>query len=257
MKGEISKLANVHPEAKIADGVTIEAFATVQKDVVIGEGTWVGPNAVIMDGARIGKHNEIHCGAAIAGTPQDLKFAGEYSTVEIGDHNIIREYVTIHRGTVDKHTTVVGNHCLLMAYVHLAHDCIVGDRCILGNATQVAGHCKIDDWAILGGTTAVHQFVSIGAHSMVAGGTLLGKDVPPFAMTTRSGGFSGINSIGLRRRNFTSEQINIIQETYRTIFNRGYNISKATSVAENEIPVTKERDYILSFIRSSERGIIK
>ncbi|GJM61596.1 MULTISPECIES: acyl-ACP--UDP-N-acetylglucosamine O-acyltransferase [Persicobacter] len=257
MKGDISKLANVHPEAKIGEGVTIEAFATVHKDVVIGEGTWVGPNAVIMDGARIGKNCEIHCGAAISGTPQDLKFAGEYSTTEIGDHTVIREYVTVHRGTVDRHKTVVGSHCLLMAYVHIAHDCIVGDRCILGNATQVAGHVIIEDWAILGGTTAVHQFCKIGAHTMVAGGTRLGKDVPPFAMTTREGGYSGINSVGLRRRNFSSEQINIIQETYRTIFNRGYNISKATSVAESEIPTTEERNQILDFIRNSERGIIK
>ncbi|MCL4170044.1 UNVERIFIED_CONTAM: hypothetical protein GTU68_066270, partial [Idotea baltica] len=196
-------LAYVHPEAKIAQNVVIEPFTSISKDVTVGEGTWIGPNVTIMEGARIGKNCKIFPGAVIAAEPQDLKFDGEYTTVEIGDNSTIRECVTINRGTTDKYKTVVGKNCLVMAYVHIAHDCILGNNVILANGVQLAGHILIDDFVFIGGTTAVHQFVKIGAHAMIAGGSLVRKDVPPFIKAAREPlSFAGVNSIGLRRREF-------------------------------------------------------
>jgi len=251
-------LANIHPEAQIAHNVIVEPFSTIQRNVVIGEGTWIGPNVTIMDGARIGKNCKIFPGAVISGVPQDLKFRGEDTTAEIGDNTVIRECVTISRGTVDKHKTVVGSDCLLMAYVHVAHDCVIKDHVILANCVQLAGHVSIDDWAIVGGTTAVHQFVRIGAHVMIAGGSLIRKDVPPFVTAAREPlGYAGINSIGLRRRGFTNETINEIQEVYRYIYQKGKNHMKALEIIRKEMPQSKERDQIIDFVASSERGIMK
>lgn len=251
-------LSYIHPEAKIADNVVIEPFACIHKDVEIAEGTWVGSHVTIMEGARIGKNCKIFPGSVISGIPQDLKFAGENTTVEIGDNTVIREYVTISRGTIDRSRTVIGNHCLLMAYVHVAHDCILGDNCILVNAVQVAGHVKIDEWAIIGGSTSIHQFVKIGSHVMVAGGSLVRKDVPPFTKAAREPlSYSGINSIGLRRRGYSNEKINEIQEIYRHVYLKGLNNSKAIDVLELEMPPSKERDEIINFIRTSDRGIMK
>lgn len=172
-------LAYVHPESNVAENVVIEPFVTIDKDVVIGEGTRIGSNVTILPGTRIGKNCKIFPGAVLGAVPQDLKFRGEYSTVEIGDNTTIREFVTVHRGTSAKGKTIVGNNCLLMAYVHVAHDCIVGNNVILVNNTQLAGEVIIDDWAILAGMVAVHQFVHVGSHVMVAGGSLVRKDVPP------------------------------------------------------------------------------
>ena len=187
-----------------------------------------------------------------------MKFAGEKTETFIGDNTVIRESVTISRGTVDKHKTVIGKNCLLMAYVHVAHDCIIGNNCIFANAVQVAGHVTIDDWAIIGGASALHQFVKIGAHVMLSGGSLVRKDVPPYAKAAREPlTYAGVNSIGLRRRGFTPEKINEIQEIYRTIFLKGFNNSKALDVVEKEILPSTERDYIINFIRSSERGVMK
>ncbi|MCD9019037.1 acyl-ACP--UDP-N-acetylglucosamine O-acyltransferase [Parachryseolinea silvisoli] len=251
-------LANVHPEAQIGNNVTIEPFATVLQDVVIGDNCWIGPNAVIMDGARIGKDCKIFPGAVISGIPQDLKFKGEKTTTEIGDRSTIRECVTINRGTVDKYKTVVGTDCLIMAYAHLGHDCIVGNHCILGNSVQLAGHVLIDDYAIFGGACAVQQFSKIGSHAYIGGGSLVRKDVPPFTKAAREPlAYAGINTVGLRRRGFTSEKINEIQEIYRFIFLKGLNNSKAIDLIEKEIAGSEERDYILDFIRNSERGIMK
>lgn len=251
-------LANVHPEAIIGANVTIEPFATVQKNVVIGDGTWIGPYSTIMEGARIGKNCKIFPGAVISGIPQDLKFRGEETTAEIGDNTTIRECVTINRGTVDKYKTVVGSNCLLMAYVHLGHDCIVGNNCILGNLVQLAGHVIIDDFAIFGGSCAVQQFSRIGAHAYIGGGSLVRKDVPPYTKAAREPlAYAGINTVGLRRRGFTSEKISEIQEIYRHIFLRNMNNSKAVEIVENEMAASTERDYILDFIRNSERGIMK
>jgi UDP-N-acetylglucosamine acyltransferase len=245
-------LTNVHPGAKIGNNVTIEPFATIHEDVVIDDGCWIGPNAVIFDGARIGKNVKIYPGASISAVPQDLKFAGEKTETYIGDNTVIREFVTISKGTNDKYKTVIGNNCLLMAYVHVAHDCI------LVNTVQVAGHVTIDDWAIIGGASALHQFVKIGAHVMVSGGSLVRKDVPPYTKAAREPlSYAGINAIGLRRRGFSSEKISEIQEIYRYIFQKGINNTKALDIVEQSIPASEERDYIIQFIRSSERGVIK
>jgi UDP-N-acetylglucosamine acyltransferase len=251
-------LANVHPEAKIGNNVTIEPFATVQKNVVIDDGSWIGANAVIWDGSRLGKNVKVYPGASISSIPQDLKFAGEQTETFIGDNTVIRECVTISRGTTDKFKTEIGKNCLLMAYVHVAHDCLIGNNCILVNAVQVAGHVTIDDWAIIGGASALHQFVKVGAHVMVSGGSLVRKDIPPFTKAAREPlTYAGINTIGLRRRGFNSEKINEIQEIYRHIFLKGLNNSKAIEVVENAIPSSTERNYILDFIKTSERGIMK
>jgi UDP-N-acetylglucosamine acyltransferase len=251
-------LANVHPEAKVGNNVIIEPFATVQKDVTIEDGCWIGPTAVICDGARLGKNVKIFPGASVSSIPQDLKFQGEKTETHIGDNTVIRECVTISRGTTDKYKTVIGKNCLLMAYVHIAHDCIVGNNCILANAVQVAGHVTIDDWAIIGGASALHQFVKLGAHVMVSGGSLVRKDIPPFTKAAREPlTYAGINTIGLRRRGFSSEKITEIQEIYRYIFLKGINNSKAIEMVEQEIPGSTERNYILEFIKTSERGIMK
>lgn len=251
-------LANIHPEAKIAQNVIIEPFATIHKDVVIGEGTWIGPNAVIMDGSRIGKNCKIHPGAVVSGTPQDLKFRGEVTTAEIGDNTIIREFVTVNRGTAAAYKTVIGNNCLIMAYVHVAHDCVIGNNVILVNSVGLAGEVIIDDFAILGGLTAVHQFVRIGAHVMIGGGSLVRKDVPPYVKASREPlAYVGINSIGLRRRNFSDEKITEIHEIYRYIYQKGLNHSNALQLIETEMSPSKERDDIVNFIRSSKRGIMK
>jgi UDP-N-acetylglucosamine acyltransferase len=251
-------LANIHPDAKIGKNVTIEAFATIQADVVIGDNCWIGPNAVIWNGARLGNGVRVYPGASISSIPQDLKFAGEKTETFIGDNTVIREYVTVSCGTSDKYKTVIGKNCLLMAYVHVAHDCIIGDNCILVNAVQLAGHVEVDDWAIIGGASALHQFVKIGAHVMISGGSLVRKDVPPYVKAAREPlAYAGVNTVGLRRRGFTSEKISEIQEIYRYIFMKGMNNSKALEELERKMPETEERDAIINFIRNSERGIMK
>ncbi|KAF0199136.1 MAG: UDP-N-acetylglucosamine acyltransferase [Bacteroidetes bacterium] len=251
-------LAYVHPQAKVAKNTVIEPFVNIEKNVEIGEGTWIGSNVTIMEGARIGKNCKIFPGAVIAAIPQDLKFNNEDSIVRIGDNTVIREFVTINRGTKANYETVIGNNCLLMAYVHVAHDCIVGNNVILANAATLAGHIMVDDWAIIGGLSAVHQFVNIGAHVMISGGSLVRKDVPPFTKAAREPlSYVGINSIGLRRRGFTPEKISEIQDIYRYIYLRGNNVSQALEYIEANLPATSERDEIISFIAKSSRGIMR
>lgn len=255
----IQPLAYIHPQAKIAETVVIEPFVTIYKDVVIGEGTWIGSNVTIMDGARIGKNCRIFPGAVVSAPPQDLKYKGEPSTVTIGDNTIIRECVTLNRGTaLDKNTTTIGSNCLLMAYVHIAHDCVIGNNVIIANSVQLAGHIEVQDYAFIGGASAVHQFVSIGAHSIISGGSLVRKDVPPYTKAGREPlAYVGINSVGLRRRGFSSEQINEIQDIYRTIFLKKFNISKALDIIETDREPTEIRDEIIDFIRNSNRGVMK
>jgi UDP-N-acetylglucosamine acyltransferase len=254
----IQPLAYIHPDAKIAENVVIEPFAFIDKNVEIAEGSWIGPHANILSGARIGKNCKVYSGAVVAQIPQDLKYKGEDTTVEIGDNTMIREFVTISRGTADRRKTVIGNNCLIMAYVHVAHDCILGDFVILTNAVQIAGHVVIDDWAIIGGASSVHQFVKIGSHAFIAGGSLVRKDVPPFTKAAREPlSYSGINSIGLRRRGFNNKKINEIQEIYRYIYLKGLNNSKALDLIELELPSSKERDEVINFLRNSDRGIMK
>ncbi|HEX4374113.1 MAG TPA: acyl-ACP--UDP-N-acetylglucosamine O-acyltransferase [Puia sp.] len=248
----------IHPNAKVATNVKIDPFSVIHQDVEIGEGTWIGSNVTIMEGARIGKNCRIFPGAVICAIPQDLKFQGEYSNVFIGDNTTIREFVTVNRGTKDREKTVIGKNCLIQAYCHLAHDCIVGDNVILSNNTQVAGHVIIEDWAILGGMCAVHQFIHIGHHSFLSGGSLVGKDVPPYVKAGRQPlSYGGVNSVGLKRRGFTVDKINHILDIYRVIYNKGLNTSQALEFLEEEFPATDERDEIVTFIRESSRGIIK
>jgi len=251
-------LAYVHPEAKIADNVVIEPFVTIDKDVVIEEGTRIGSNATIMEGTRIGKNCNVFPGAVIGAVPQDLKFRGEKTTVEIGNNTTIRECVTINRGTVAKGKTIVGSNCLLMAYVHVAHDCIIGDNCIIGNASQIAGEVIIDDFAILSGLVAIHQFVHIGSHVMISGGALVRKDVPPYVKAGREPvSYIGVNSIGLRRREFGNEKIREIQDVYRYLYQKGMNNSTALEAIEAEMPASPERDDIILFVKNSKRGVMR
>ncbi|HEY5509516.1 MAG TPA: acyl-ACP--UDP-N-acetylglucosamine O-acyltransferase [Prolixibacteraceae bacterium] len=251
-------LTHIHPNAKLAKGVVVEPFATIGDDVIIGEGTNIGSHATIFPGTRIGKNCKIFPGAVIGGEPQDLKFKGEYSTVEIGNNTTIRECVTINRGTAAKGKTLIGSNSLIMAYVHIAHDCVVGDNVILVNATSLAGEVLVDDYAIIGGHSAIHQFCHIGKHVMLSGGSLVRKDVPPYIKAGREPlSYAGVNSIGLRRREFSNEIITQIQDIYRIIYQKGYNNSQALEVVEAELPASKERDDILLFIKDSKRGIIK
>lgn len=251
-------LAYVHPQAKVAKNVVIEPFANIEKNVEIGEGTWIGSNVTIMEGARIGKNVKIFPGAVISAIPQDLKFDGEETTVFIGDNTTIREFVTVNRGTKANMETRIGKNCLLMAYAHVAHDCIIGDNVILANCATLAGHIEIGDWAIVGGLAAIHQFVHIGSHVMISGGSLVRKDVPPFAKAAREPlSYVGVNSIGLRRRGYTNEQINNIQDIYRILYVKGHNVAKAVSIIEAETAASPERDEILFFINTSSRGIMK
>lgn len=251
-------LAYVHPAAKIAPSVVIDPFVTIDQNVEIGEGTRIGSNVTIMEGARIGKNCTIFPGAVISAIPQDLKFRGEETLAIIGDNTTIRECVTVNRGTAARGKTVVGNNCLLMAYCHVAHDCIVGDNVIMSNATQLAGEVVVDNFAVIGGGTLVHQFCHIGPHVMIQGGALVNKDIPPYVKAAREPiAYVGVNSIGLRRRNFSNEQIREIQEIYRYLYLSGLNVSDAVERIEAELPATKERDEIILFVRNSKRGIIR
>ena len=251
-------LAYIHPGAKIAASVVIDPFVTIENNVEIGEGTRICSNVTIMEGARIGKNCTIFPGAVISGIPQDLKFQGEESFAIIGDNTTIRESVTINRGTASKGKTIVGNNSLIMAYSHVGHDSIVGNNVIMSNATQIAGEVIIDDFAVIGGGTLIHQFCHIGPHVMIQGGSRINKDIPPYVKAGREPvAYSGVNSIGLRRRNFTNEQIREIQEIYRYLYLSQLNVSDAVERIEAELPASKERDEIILFIRNSKRGIIK
>jgi UDP-N-acetylglucosamine acyltransferase len=254
----IHPLTYIHPEAKIGSGVRVDPFSTIHANVEIGEGSWIGSNVTIMDGARIGKNVNIFPGAVVSAIPQDLKFKGEDTLTYIGDHTTLRECVTINRGTTDRGFTKVGPHCLIMAYSHIAHDCVIGRNCIFSNNTTLAGHITVGDYVVLAGLTAVQQFVRIGSHSFVTGGSLVRKDVPPYVKAAREPlSYVGVNSVGLKRRGYSTETINQIQNIYRILFVRGYNVSKALSLIEADIPVSDERDEIISFIRETGRGIMR
>lgn len=258
MNDMISNLAYIHPDAQLAQGVVVEPFAYIAADVQIGEGTRISTHAVILDGARIGKNCTIHASAVVAGVPQDLKFRGEYSTAVVGDNTMVREFCTINRGTVAKGTTVVGSNTLLMAYVHVGHDCVVGDNVVLVNGVSLAGEVEVGDWAIIGGHTGVHQFCRVGAHSMTAGVSKISRDVAPFIKVGHEPlAFVGINSIGLRRRGFATDQISHIQDIYRIVFQSGLSVSNAVARVTEEIPNSSVKSEVLEFILSSKRGLTK
>ena len=251
-------LAYVHPQAKIARNVVVEPFTTISNNVTIGSGSWIGSNVTIMEGAVIGKNCRIFPGSVISAIPQDLKFNDEETTVVIGNNVTIRECVTINRGTSDRMRTEIGDNCLIMAYSHIAHDCHVGNNCIFSNNSTLAGHVTVGDNVVLAGMVAVHQFASVGSHAFVTGGSLVRKDVPPFVKAAREPlSYVGINSIGLRRRGFTSEKIREIQNIYRILYQKNYNNTQAMEKIEAEMEDTPERDEIMLFIRNSQRGIMK
>ncbi|WP_290455294.1 acyl-ACP--UDP-N-acetylglucosamine O-acyltransferase [Paramuribaculum intestinale] len=251
-------LAYIHPAAKIDPSVVIDPFVTIEENVEIGEGTRIGSNVTIMSGARIGKNCRIFPGAVVSAVPQDLKFRGEDTVAIIGDNTTLRECVTINRGTAARGRTVVGSNCLIMAYCHVAHDCIVGDNVVMSNATQLAGEVQVDNYAVIGGGALVHQFCHIGPHVMLQGGALVNKDIPPYVKAAREPiSLAGVNSIGLRRRGFSSDTIREIQEIYRYLYLSGLNNSDAVERIEAELPATPERDEIILFVRNSKRGIIK
>lgn len=252
------KLTSIHPKARIGRNVDISPFVTVYEDVEIGDGCWIGPNVTIMNGARIGNNCKIYPGAVISGEPQDLKYLGEPTLAIIGDDTTIRECVTVNKGTTANQQTIVGSNCLLMAYAHVAHDCVIGNNCVIANNAALAGHIVIEDYAVLGGVSAVHQFVKIGQHAFVSGGSLVRKDVPPFVKAAKEPlSYVGINSIGLRRRGYKEDSINLIEDIYRIIFVKNHNITKALSLVDEEFASSPEKDIIVDFIRGSERGIMK
>lgn len=253
----LNGLKNIHPGATIGQNVTIEAFATIQEDVVIGEGTWIGPNVVLMNGTRIGKNCKVFPGAILGGEPQDLKYEGEYTTLEIGDNVTIREYCTINKGTRANNRTVIGDNCLIMAYVHVAHDCVLGKNVIIANNSILAGHVEMDDFSRLSGMVAVHQFVKIGKYSMVSAQTFATKDVPPYIIAARSPlAYSSVNSIGLKRNGFSKKQVNEIENIYRTLYLKNYNTSQAVAIIQDILPNTEERHEVVNFIEKSSKGII-
>jgi UDP-N-acetylglucosamine acyltransferase len=254
----IHKFSSVHPDAQIGNNVEIGPFSTIEANVIIGDGTWIGPNVTIMNGARLGSNCQVFPGAVISAIPQDLKYEGELTTVEIGDETTIRECVTINRGTKAYGKTVIGKKGLIMAYVHIAHDCIIGDHVILVNSVALAGHVEIGNWSIVSGLSAVHQFVKIGEHAMVGGGAMVRKDVPPFI--TAAGEpvtYAGVNSVGLKRRGFSSVDVNLIQDVYRIIYQSGRNISQALEVVKREHNADPTVSLIIDFIESSTRGLIR
>ncbi len=254
----ISKLAYVSAEATIGEGVVIEPFSTIYGDVVIGDRTKIHPNVTLYPGTRIGTDCEIFPGAVIGVIPQDLKFDGEYTTVEIGNNTRIRECVTIHRGTKDKWKTSIGDNCLLMTYVHIAHDCQIGNNVILASYTGLSGHVQIDDYAILEGKVAAQQFAHIGAHAFIGGASLIRKDVPPFIKAAREPlTFAGVNSVGLRRRGYSDEQVREIEDIYRILYVQNNNITKGLEAVRDQMQDSPLRQMILDFVETSDKGIIR
>lgn len=255
---QISNLSYIHTEAKIGKNCQIDPFAVIHEDVVIGDDCSIGSHVVLYPGTRIGKANKIYPSAVIGGDPQDLKYKGEKTTTEIGDNNIIREFVTINKGTEAAFKTSIGNNNLLMAYVHVAHDCLIGNNCILANNVTLAGHIEIEDFAILEGLVAVQQFVRIGSHCFVAGTSKVRKNIPPYVKAAREPlSYVGLNSVGLRRRNFSPETIALIQDIYRILFQQGYAVSKALEIIEKDIENCSEKSHILNFVKNSPKGIIR
>ena len=253
-------LTNIHPGARLGANVQVGAFTSIAENVEIGEGTVIYPNVTILDYVKIGKNCRIFSGAVIGAEPQDMKFRGEVSWVEIGDNCQIRECATVNRGTAasGKLKTTVGDNCLIMSYSHVAHDCRLSNNVILASFTGLAGETDIDEFAILGGKTGSHQFTRIGAHSMTMGGSLVGKDVPPYIIVGHYPlSFGGVNRIGLRRRGFSNETIEEIHKIYRVIYQSGLNVTDSCSKVEDEFAPSVERDIILNFIRASKRGIVR
>jgi len=248
----------IHADAEIGENVTIEPFACIHSGVKIGDNSWIGSGAVIYDDVSIGSNSKIFPGAIVGAIPQDLKYNGEKTFVEIGDNVTIRECCTINKGTKAYGKTVVESNSLLMAYVHVAHDCHIGSHCIIANAVNLAGHVVIGNHVGIGGMSAVQQFVAIGDHAYISGGSLVRKNVPPYVKAGREPlSYIGVNRIGLERRGFSTDAINRIQDIYRMLFVKGWSISKALAAIKEECPESKERDQIMGFINTSENGLMR
>ena len=249
---------SISTKAKIGKNVKIDSFTTIHEDVEIGKNSWIGSNVTIFPGARIGENCKIYPGSVIASNPQDLKFNNEKTIAKIGDNSIIREYVTINKGTAATKKTEVGQNCFIMSYCHIAHDCIVGDNSIIANAVNLAGHVTIKNNVVMGGLCAVKQFTTIGKYCMISGGSLVRKDVPPFIKVAKEPlKFIGINIIGLQRNHFAEETIKNIKNSYRLLSKKGYNISQAINVLEKKEILHEEEKEIINFIKKSKTGIIK
>jgi UDP-N-acetylglucosamine acyltransferase len=256
MQSSIHATAVIGPDVVLGEGVTIGPYTVIDDDVEIGDGTTIAPHVYIASGARIGRDCRIHSGAVLATAPQDLKFAGEKTYLHIGDRTVIRECVTLNRGTIASGQTVVGSDNLIMAYVHAGHDCIIGNHVVIANSVQFGGHCEVGDYAVVGGLTGVHQFVRIGRFSMVGGVARASLDVPPFVMAGghESFRYEGLNAIGLKRRGFTTEKITLIKSAYRLLFQSGLLLSNALEKVKSELPQEPEIVEILDFFASGQYG---
>ncbi|HVN48496.1 MAG TPA: acyl-ACP--UDP-N-acetylglucosamine O-acyltransferase [Bacteroidota bacterium] len=257
MPVQIHSLAVVGNNAQLGENVHIGPFAVVEDDVVIGDGTTIAPHAIIQNGTRLGKENKIASFASVGGAPQDLKYNGEPTILEVGDRCNIREYVTLNRGTAETGKTKIGSDCLFMANAHVGHDCIIGDHCILANSVALGGHTELGNWVIIGGLSPLHQFTHVGDHAIVGGGYRVTKDVPPYVSAARLPlSYEGLNAIGLRRRGFTKETIELITKAYTLLYDSKLNVSQAVARIKTELPQTPEIQTIITFIANSKRGII-
>jgi len=257
MSTTIHPSALVSPKAELADNVTVGPFTIIEDDVLVGAGTTIASHVYLAGGTRVGKECRIHHGAVLGTAPQDLKFRGEVTTLEVGDHTVLREYVTLNRGTHDRWKTTVGSSCFFMAYVHIAHDCIIGNHVILANAVNMGGHVTIEDHAVVGGIVGIHQFSHIGRHSMIGANSRVTKDVPPYVLAGLEPlAFTGLNIIGLRRRNFPQEVLSTLDKVYQLIYYSQLNVSQALERIKKELPMTEEVRHIIEFIEKSKRGII-
>ncbi len=253
----IDSRAVVSPKARLGENVSVGPFTIIEEDVSIGDGTQIASHALLASGTRVGQECRIHHGAVLGTIPQDLKFRDEQTTLEVGDHTMIREYATLNRGTHDRLKTTVGSHCFIMAYAHIAHDSDIGNHVILANSVNMAGHVVIEDYAIVGGVTPIHQFVRIGRHSMIGGGFRVPKDVPPYVLAGQEPMvFQGLNTVGLKRRNFTPETISTLENVYRILYQSHLNVTQAIERIRNELQQTTEVQHVLDFIAGSKRGII-
>jgi len=257
MSSTIDPRAVVSPKARLGASVSVGPFAVIEDDVVIGDGTTIGANAMVYSGARIGRECKIFNGASIAGPPQDLKYMGEITYLEIGDRTVVREFVTLNRATAESGATRIGNDCLFMAYTHVAHDCQIGNHVILANCASLGGHVVIGDWVIIGGLTPVHQFVHLGEHSMIGGGFRVPKDVPPYVLAGQEPlGFERLNLLGLRRRGFSDIAIRALEQAFRILYKSNLNVSQAVQRIRQEVEPIPEVQRLLEFIAGSKRGII-
>lgn len=254
---------HIHPTAivgskvKLGDNITVSAYSQIEDDVEIGDDCNIGPQVVIYNGARIGNRVSIFQGVSVSNRPQDLKFGGEKTLFIINDDTVVREFVTLHRGTSETGKSEVGKNCLLMAYCHIPHDCFVGDNCVIANGVQIAGHTEIGDWTIIGGLATVHQFVIIGDHVMIGGTSRIRQDVPPFVLMSHDPvKYAGLNVIGLRRRGFKSEDIEVLKETYHYIYDKSLNVSQARKIIESKLDHNVHVQEVLNFLNRSKRGLI-